>query len=210
MTQENPNFIGNWNIEDDKLCQKIITFFENNPKIQIKGTTSGGVDEKVKKSTDITINPSDLKNKEYELFNEYFEKLYGCFTDYKDQYPFLKTFLKKIHIGPFNIQKYLKGDHFAKLHSERTDISSIHRIFAWMTYLNDVEDGGGTHFRFQNLTTKSKKGLTLLWPSDFTHMHNGIVSPTEHKYIATGWFNYLCGVDSYFEGVSDQMRNKNV
>ena len=62
-----------------KLCEKIITFFENNPKIQIKGTTSGGVDEKVKKSTDITINPSDLKNKEYELFNEYFEKLYGCF-----------------------------------------------------------------------------------------------------------------------------------
>ena len=72
-----------------------INFFENNPKLQIKGTTAGGVDEKVKKTTDITINPSDLKNEEYELFNKYFEKLYGCFTDYKEQYPFLKTFLKK-------------------------------------------------------------------------------------------------------------------
>ena len=30
-TKETPNFIGNWNIEDNKLCEKIISFFESNP-----------------------------------------------------------------------------------------------------------------------------------------------------------------------------------
>ena len=73
-TKSSPNFIGNWNIDDKKLCDEIINFFENNPKLQIKGTTAGGVDEKVKKTTDITINPSDLKNKEYELFNRVNER----------------------------------------------------------------------------------------------------------------------------------------
>ena len=37
----------------------------------------------------------------------------------------LKTFLKKIDIGPFNIQKYLAGDHFSEFHSERTEIATF-------------------------------------------------------------------------------------
>ena len=36
-----------------------------------------------------------------------------------------------------------------------------------MTYLNDVPDGG-THFKYQELTAPAKKGLTLIWPTDFT------------------------------------------
>ena len=64
---------------------------------------------------------------------------------------------KKVHIGHFNIQKYLKGDHFSKVHSERTNLSTIHRIFAWMTYLNDVEDGGTTDFKYYDLKIKPKR-----------------------------------------------------
>ena len=189
-TKKNPNFIGNWNIQDNQLCENIIAFFENNSNLQVKGKTAGGVDEKVKKTTDITINPSDLKNKEFSLFNNYFEKLYGCFTDYKEQYPFLKTFLKKIHIGPFNIQKYLEGDHFAKLHSERTDMSTIHRIFAWMTYLNDVEDGGTTDFDYYNVKVKPECGKTLIWPAEWTHAHTGEILKSGEKYIVTGWMHF--------------------
>ena len=86
-------------------------------------------DEKIKKSTDITIDPVDLKKDGYSVFNDYFKKLNECYIDYKEQYPFLNSFLKKTHIGHFNIQKYLAGDHFARLHSERTNIGTSHRIF---------------------------------------------------------------------------------
>ena len=115
--EASPNFIGNWDLENKELCNQIIDFFEKNSDLQIKGTTGGGVDESIKKSTDITIQPESLKEEKYKVFNEYFENLHQCFTDYKDQYDFLKTFVKKIHIGPFNIQKYLPGDHFARLHT---------------------------------------------------------------------------------------------
>lgn len=43
-------------------------------------------------------------------------------------------------IGPFNIRRYRPGGHFLKMHSERTALASSHRVLAWMTYLNDVED----------------------------------------------------------------------
>jgi len=184
------SFIGLWNIEDNKLCKELINFFEENKDLHIIGTTSGGVDYSVKKTIDITINPKSLKEPKYQIFNKYFEKLNECFEDYKDQYSFLKVMAKKVHIGHFNIQKYLKGDHFSSIHSERTNLSSIHRLFAWMTYLNDVEDGGTTDFKYFDLKIKPQQGKTVIWPSEWTYAHRGSVLNSGSKYIITGWMHF--------------------
>ncbi len=190
QNNQNPNFIGNWDIENDELCNQMIEFFEKNPDRQVKGQTAGGVNENVKKCTDITIRPEDLADKKFQIFNTYFENLFQCFNDYKEQYDFLKTFVKKLHIGPFNIQKYYPGDHFNKIHAERTDMSTIHRIFAWMTYLNDVEDGGTTDFDYYKIKVKPKTGKTLIWPAEWTHAHKGSVLNGGEKYIITGWLHF--------------------
>ena len=187
---ENPNFIGVWNLEDKKLCEDIIDFFEKNKNLQKKGETAGGIDEKIKKTTDITIDPVDLRKNEYSIFNEYFKKLNECFLDYKNQYPFLDSFLNKVHIGHFNIQKYLPGDHFSRIHSERTGISNLHRIFAWMTYLNDVDDGGTTDFDYYKINVKPECSKTLIWPAEWTHAHTGSVLKSGSKYIITGWIHF--------------------
>ena len=131
-----------------------------------------------------------VKEKKYEIFNKYFENLYQCFTDYKEQYDFLKTFVKKVHIGPFNIQRYFPGGHFARLHAERTDMTTIHRLFAWMTYLNDVEEGGTTDFDYYKVKIKPQTGKTLIWPAEWTHAHTGSVLKGGKKYIITGWLHF--------------------
>ena len=59
-----------------------------------------------------------------------------------------------------------------------------------MTYLNDVTHKGETEFFHQKIKIKPEKGLTLIWPTDWTFTHRGIPSPTEEKYIVTGWFEY--------------------
>ena len=191
-TQNHPHFIGSWNINNDKLCNDIIDFFKNNPEIQKEGTTATGIDIKVKKSTDITINPNDLKQNKYDLFNFYFEHLNKCYLDYREQFTFLKTFANKINIGPFNIQKYQPGGHFAKVHSERTHITCLHRLFAWMTYLNDVkeDDGGTTDFDYYKLKVQPQRGKTLIWPAEWTHAHSGSILKGGEKYIITGWIDF--------------------
>ena len=193
LSSGSPHFIGSWNILNDKLCEDIVTFFESKPNLQKKGVTSGNdVNEDIKKTTDITINPNSLKNKDYEVFVNYFKHLNECFLDYKDQYPFLKTFIKKISIGPFNVQKYSSGDHFSHLHSERTDITTLHRLFAWMTYLNDVDesDGGTTDFDYYKVKIRPERGKTLIWPAEWTHAHSGSVLKNGEKYIITGWIDF--------------------
>ena len=59
-----------------------------------------------------------------------------------------------------------------------------------MTYLNDVP-AGGTEFMYQKITIPAIKGLTVIWPSDWTHTHRGQISNEYKKYVLTGWFNYI-------------------
>ena len=185
-----PHFIGSWNIENDTLCKEIINLFDENKKMQRKGVTSSGDDNStIKKTTDITITPNDLKNIKFKYLNNYIEELYKCYADYQNQWPFLKTMLKNVHIGHFNIQKYLPGGHFAKIHTERSSIQTLHRVFAWMTYLNDVDDGGTTNFSHYDIKIKPEIGNTLIWPAEWTHAHSGELVNSGVKYIITGWMH---------------------
>ena len=188
MTNNNPNFIGSFQIETN-LCDKIIDFFNKNKGLQSKGEVINGVDETKKKSVDIAVNPKDLYKPDYQNLRIYFDHLFNCYTEYRAQWPFLNEVFEKVDIGSFNIQKYSPGGHFNKLHSERTSIKTLHRLFAFMTYLNDDFEDGETFFEHYSLSVKPKKGKTLIWPSEWTHAHKGNVVNNGSKYIITGWLN---------------------
>ena len=185
-----PHFIGSWNIRNDDMCNQIINFFEENKLLQHKGTVGKGINQTIKKTTDITISPNDLKNDEFKCFNNYMDELHKCFIDYQHQWPFMKSMIKNIDIRTFNVQKYLKGDHFSAVHTERTNLQFSDRVFAWMTYLNNVEDGGATNFSHYGISVKPEIGKTLIWPAEWTHAHNGGIVNSGKKYIITGWMNF--------------------
>ena len=89
---------------------------------------------------------------------------------------------------PGLIQWYPKGGGFKKWHFERCNYQSRKRQIVYMLYLNDVENGG-TEWYLQNVKLEAVKGTLVLWPSDFTHVHRGVVAD-EEKYIATGWLEH--------------------
>ena len=190
INTQHTHFIGCWNLQNNQLCDEIIQFFKNNKNLQQQGITSVGKNLKVKSRIDISVKPNDLNNKKFEIFKQYIHELHKCYLDYQNQWPFLKSMLKDINIGQFNIGEYSPGDHFAVLHSERTSLSTLHRLFAWMTYLNDVEDGGQTNFSHYGIKIKPEIGKTLIWPSEWTHAHTGEVLKSGTKYIITGWMYF--------------------
>jgi prolyl 4-hydroxylase len=187
INSKETNFIGCWNLENNKLCSEIIDFFESNKNLHTQGASGAGINLKIKKTTDIVIKPNDLKNEKFEIFKKYINELHKCYFDYQNQWPFLKTMIKNVNIPSFNIQKYDKGGHFASLHSERTTLNTLHRLFAWMTYLNDVDDGGQTNFSHYGIKIKPEIGKTLIWPAEWTHAHTGEILNSGSKYIVTGW-----------------------
>ena len=181
------SFIGGW-IIDRKICEDLIKFFEKNKKRQIEGKVGGTVtqrvDHKMKKSTEIHMYGAD------SVFDAYNEQLQICLEKYMKRYPEIPNRYASFHatIEGYNIQKYGPNDGFYDWHCER-DNGKSKRCLVFMTYLNDVNDGG-TEFKYQKIKTDAKCGLTLIWPTDFTHIHRGVITD-ETKYILTGWYNFV-------------------
>ncbi|HZV99890.1 MAG TPA: 2OG-Fe(II) oxygenase [Methylophilaceae bacterium] len=187
VASDSPHFIGAWYMDDLKICDELIQFFEEHQEKQKQGVTLGGFDPNLKNSLDLSISPADMNTPSHKAIKKYIGQLYNCYMDYTKQWPFLAKTFPALDIGRFNLQKYNPGGHFAHIHSERTDIASLHRLFAFMTYLNDDFEDGETHFIHQQLKIKPEKGKTLIWPAEWTHAHAGEVVNAGSKYIATGW-----------------------
>jgi len=187
-----PNFIGSWMINPLSICDELIKYFESNKNKQKEGVISGGRNIDIKNSVDISMLPKEIKLPGNEAFEKYFNNLFSFYQDYLAQWPFLTKFADNLQIGAFNLQRYQSGQHFQSLHSERTSLNQIHRIFAWMTYLNDVDigKGGSTFFSHYDLEIQPKKGLTLIWPAEWTHAHKGNLLHADSKYIITGWMHF--------------------
>jgi len=184
------NFIGSWDIKNEKLCKRIINFFEENESLQLTGSVTDIPDKIGKKTTDITISPNNLKDIKFKYLNEYIYQLHKCFIDYLDQWPLLKTVFDKMHVGSFKIQKYSANDHFPRIHTGRASLKSSHKVFAWMTYLNDVNDGGATNFSHYDIKIKPETGKTLIWPAEWTHAHSDESVKSGVKYIVKGWIHF--------------------
>ena len=54
-----------------------------------------------------------------------------------------------------------------------------------------VTDDGGTKFPQYDLITDAVVGRVVIWTTSWTHFHHGIVSKTQRKYIATGWYSFV-------------------
>lgn len=184
------NFIEHYFI-DLKVCDDLITYHKKNKEYKTPGYSTGNegvskIDKNVKDSTDVVVYNSS-KNK---IILKYFNELDKCLGEYHKKYNLICNLHSDIEN---NIQHYPPGGGFKKWHAERSiynpDMNL--RYLVYMTYLNDVKKGGETEFLYQKIAVKPKKGLTLIWPSDFTHTHRGVVAPNEDKYIITGWFNLV-------------------
>ncbi len=185
-----PNFIGSWMIEPPSLCDELITYFESNIAKQQVGVSGVGRNLSVKNRRDISIAPNQLDLPGNEVFKLYINSLFTCYKDYLVQWPFLAEIAQNLEMGSFNLGRYQRGQHFQKMHTERADLGSLHRVLAWMTYLNDVDEGGETYFSHYGLNIKPRKGLTIIWPAEWTHAHKGNVLLGESKYMITGWLTF--------------------
>ena len=193
-----PNFIGSWIMNPLSICDELITYFESNQNKQKRGTSGVGKNLDIKNSIDITVSPKEIKLPGNEVFEKYFHNLFSCYKDYVLQWPFLSVFPENLQVGKFNLQRYQSGQHFQSMHAERTSLETLHRVFAWMTYLNDVDvkEGGSTFFSHYGLEVQPRKGLTLIWPAEWTHAHKGNLLNADSKYIITGWMDFPNNLNS--------------
>ena len=184
------SFIGGWHI-DEKVCDDLISYFKANKHRAKQGATYfkdiSKTNNDVKESLDINFDTRQ-EHTIAPILNTYLGKLQETLLLYLEKFRHANH-VEKFKAEHFNLQWYRPGGGFKKWHCERCGTHDSDRHLVFMTYLNDVPDGG-TKFLYQDLELPAKKGLTVIWPSDWTHTHKGVISKEHEKYIITGWFNY--------------------
>jgi hypothetical protein len=181
------NFIMGWYPENTTFCDRLIDLFNSNKEETRVGAIGDFevVDKTIKDSVDLHINPDNFTSM---FYGDHIKKL---------SFEYIKKWDRAKCNGMFpaegfNIQFYPKGGGFKQWHSEResADEPQTYRHLVFMTFLNNVEDGG-TEFLHQDIRIKAEKGLTLIWPAEWMFTHRGQVSYTEEKWIATGWLHHI-------------------
>ena len=184
------SFIGGWFIPTD-VCDGLVEMFHSTTESdKHPGMVGKGViDKHTKDSMDLVVH----ENSSNTMFHSYRNLLQKVANKYFDRYsqaePNGRIGFREGH----NIQWYPKGGGYKDFHCERNNMDPINlcRHLVYMTYLTDVVgDGGETQFYFQEIDVKPQKGLTLIWPSDWTHTHRGNPAIDEEKMIITGWIHY--------------------
>lgn len=186
-------FIGAWHLDNVAVCDDLVGLYLASPhKITGAFVDRAGrnvVETEKKDSTEVALQPNAAE----PALRTYLVELQRVVEKYIAAYPYCNSFAPWTIVERINIQHYRPGGGYKVFHTERISATppSANRHLVFMTYLNDVHDGGGTEFFHQKQIVAARKGLTLIWPADWTHTHCGIVSPTEEKYVITGWFSYV-------------------
>lgn len=180
-------FIQGWYMPE-KVCDDLVKYFNKNRDKATSGTSlyqgKVSVDKTIKDSLDLSLGNSNFEKGVFE----YRLHLQEILDLYVKEYPEVVR-LDRFNVEDVNVQWYPGKGGFKTWHYERGAKENMDRVLVFMTYLNDVKDGG-THFKYQKVTTPAIKGLTIIWPPDWTHTHKGQISD-DKKIIATGWFRLI-------------------
>ena len=163
------------------------TIFEKWPGETIADDGGGLVDPSIKDSMDnpVFIGITDTRVRDFT------GEVNRVMNNYVDKFPLCaKTNGWKMEEF-FNLQYYKPGGGYHMWHCERqsSSRSNTYRHMVWMTFLNDVPDGG-TEWFHQDHYEEAEKGKCCIWPADWTYTHKGRVTHEFEKIIATGWYSY--------------------
>ncbi|HEY1287011.1 MAG TPA: 2OG-Fe(II) oxygenase [Burkholderiales bacterium] len=181
-------FIREYMLSDPSICDALVELFKKAvaANLVLPGVVGADVvDPKWKRSTDLGMGVAEKHwNLREFRFDAYMQEVSG----------FINRYIEELvsHGGSFQlkyppqIQWYKPGEGFYAWHVDGAH-GHTDRALVFTTYLNDVTDGGGTEFHYQRKVTSPVKGNTVIFPAALTHVHRGVVSPTQHKYLLTGW-----------------------
>ena len=183
----------------DEFCDQLVNHFEESDTqgLTYEGYSGRGINHDTKHTTDLNILEVPELDSKYTksivdkfndlLMNDYLNKL-----PHQDLFPGNSLFFDSTFYECLNIQRYKQGEgHYNAWHIETGNFQMSRRMFAFILYLTDVNEGGETELLYSKTKINSKKGRLLIFPSTFPYVHKGHMPIDNDKYILTTWLSFV-------------------
>ena len=142
------------------------------------------------------FNISKRYNEQDPLWVKHHDTLMDAFDKHIEEY------VRLVDCGPdfpfnssyeeFRIKKYGNDGHDQfKDHVDVQDYATARRFLVLFLYLNDVAEGGETHFPMLDLKITPVCGRLLIFPPTWMFRHAGLSPVTNEKYIVGSYLHYL-------------------
>lgn len=130
-----------------------------------------------------------MQSKAFEDVSKQFVGLMqGIYQRYSSQFEF---FPKTRYFEEPRIKRYEPNKGIFNWHTDNTTIESSKRILVMFFYLNDVEEGGETMFRFEpsmkEVSVKPKTGSVVCFPPTWQYPHKGCTPISGPKYVISSY-----------------------
>jgi len=197
MFLEDLTYVGH-NAFSKEICKSIINDFEKLKKEGrgSKGLSGAGENDSIKKSYDMNVLfEPELKEKYQKVlvdtFNHHLTEKYLKNLPYQDKFPAHALFNEPTFFEILQIQKYNQNEgHFNAWHVETGNSDMSRRLFVFILYLNDVEEGGETEVLYARKKVQPQQGTLLIHPASYPFVHKGHMPLSNDKYILTSWLSF--------------------
>ena len=183
----------------DEFCDQIVDHFNlfEEHGLTVEGHSGKGLDYDTKRTTDLDILQIPDLEKRYSnvitsKFNDYLIKEYLNKLPSQEHFPGNHLFFDSTFYECLNVQRYKQGEgHYNAWHIETGNFQMSRRMFAFILYLTDVNEGGETELLYSGMKIAPKKGRLLIFPSTFPYVHKGHMPLDNDKYILTTWLSFV-------------------
>lgn len=109
------------------------------------------------------------------------EKIFRCVDHYATYNGFRFSGMEALQI-----LRYCPNEGFYDDHID--DGPNMNRICSSVLYLNNVEDGGETHFTKFNLSVKPTAGDMIVFPANYAYVHKALPPKSSEKFAVATWY----------------------
>ncbi len=180
---------------DISFCNCIINYFDEKHNLDLTSSSlliNNIINKNVRNSFLYKIEKSDeIENYYKSILDSKLKNAFKTYLIFLKNYNINFDYINKLNIKildeGFGITKYIKNEGFYTKHSDFNphNFAKI-RLFTYIWYLNDVNEGGETEF-IDGTKIKSETGKLIFFPATWPYVHIGNMPISNDKYIIIGW-----------------------
>lgn len=181
-------------VVSSSYCQQLISFFRNSRWIkagQAQSLEGDSVQRGHKVCDEVHVRQVFIDEEDESVLAQWkrideqiFAFVNPLLAEYITEFQHLQG--QPIRDEGFRFKRYPKGEGRFGLHVDQTP-STPTRVMSVILYLNDVAQGGETHFPRQGVSVKPKAGRVVIAPTGWTHPHEGKMPISEDKCIVNNF-----------------------